>query len=77
MKGGVKMNEQVTQLVEKLKNNPEIIKSLSSKEETVKLIAKETNMPEAECAKIYDAIVEKVKGGIAGKLGGKLPFNFG
>ncbi len=71
------MNEQITQLVDKLKNNPEIIKALSSKEEAVKLIAKETKMPEAECAKIYDGIVEKVKGGIAGKLGGKLPFNLG
>ena len=74
------MNEKVMQAVEKVKSNPEILKALSNKQEAVKLISKETKLPETECEKIYDIVVEKVKSGvgdkIADKLGGKfkLPF---
>ncbi len=66
------MNDKITQMVEKFKNNPELLKSLQNKDEAVKFIAKETKMPEAECAKIYDAILEKVKSGAADKLTSKL-----
>lgn len=69
------MNEQ---LVEKLKNSPELLKNIKNKDDAIKVIAKETNLPEAECAKIYDAVMEKVKSGaaekLAGKFGVKLPF---
>lgn len=72
------MNEQFTQIVEKLKNSPELIKAIQNKDDAIKLIAKETKMPEAECEKIYNAVLEKVKSGaaekITGKLGVKLPF---
>ena len=41
------MNEQFTQIVEKLKNSPELIKNIQNKDDAIKLIAKETKMPEA------------------------------
>lgn len=72
------MNEQMNQIVEKLKNSPDLLMKLKSKDDAVKFIASETKLPEAECAKIYDAVMEKVKSGaaeqLAGKFGVKLPF---
>ena len=72
------MSKQITKIIEKLKNSPELLKNIQNKDDAIKFIAQETKMPEAECAKIYDAVVEKVKSGaaekITGKLGVKLPF---
>jgi len=74
------MNEKIMQAAEKVKSNPEILKALTNKQEAVKLLSKETKLPEAECEKIYDIVVEKAKSGvgdkIAEKMGGKfkLPF---
>ncbi len=73
------MNEKISQYVEKLSNSGDLLKIIQNKDEAIKFIAKETKLPEAECAKVYDSVLEKVKGGIAGKLGDKvkLPFNLG
>lgn len=72
------MNEKFEQIVEKLKTSPELLKNIKNKDDAIKVIAKETNLPEAECAKVYDAVTAKLKTGaaenLAGKFGVKLPF---
>jgi len=72
------MNEKLDQIVERLKNSPELLKNIKNKDDAIKVIAKETNLPEAECAKIYDALAAKLKTSaaenIASKFGVKLPF---
>ena len=72
------MNENYDQIIEKLKSSPELLKNIRNKDDAVKLIAKETHLPEAECAKIYDALATKLKTSaaesLADKFGVKLPF---
>ncbi len=70
------MNEKISQYVEKLASSGDLMKIIQNKEEAIKFISKETKLPQAECAKIYDSVLEKVKGGVAEKLTGKLGEKF-
>ena len=74
------MNENIQKYVDKLVKSGDLMKLIQNKQEAVKFISQETKLPEAQCESIDDAVVEKVKGGAAEKLGGllgdkfKLPF---